>query len=62
LQFTLDRRLVEPETWWQREVGVIIDGVWIGDLIYSQLIPSQLMTTLYRSLTHMVSSVYYRFH
>jgi hypothetical protein len=33
-------------------VGVTIDGVWIGDLIYCPHILSRLMTTLYRSLTH----------
>jgi hypothetical protein len=33
-------------------VAVTLDGVWIGDLIYWPLIHSQLVTTLYRSLSH----------
>jgi hypothetical protein len=31
---------------------VTIDGVWIGDSIYSPFLHSRLVTTLYRSLTH----------
>jgi hypothetical protein len=38
-------------------VCVTLDGVWIGDSIYWPLIHSQLVTTLYKSLTHRVVSV-----